>query len=118
MGWRDRPKVELGVPIPDLTNAKGFITIEGHGVGALEIPMFQVRWSNPSKDKADKKQKKQQSSQEEEEEEEGTEETTWIHAYDTVDCPLSLLEYIARDNYDHLRLPKGLNIEVSWCMFV
>jgi hypothetical protein len=108
MGWRDRPKVELGVPLPKLTNAKGFITIEGHGVGPLDIPMFKVRWSNAAlPDSQSKSKKKKQSSQEEET------ETSWIHAYDTVDCPLALLEYVARDNYDDIRMPKGLNVEVS-----
>jgi hypothetical protein len=109
MGWRDRPKVELGVPLPKLTNAKGFITIEGHGVGPLDIPMFKVRWSNGALQDSQSKssKKKKQSSQEEDT------ETSWIHAYDTVDCPLALLEYVARDNYDDIRMPKGLNVEVS-----
>ena len=115
MGWRDRPKVELGVPLPKLTNAKGFITIEGHGVGPLDIPMFKVRWSNAALPDSQSKKKKQSSQDQKASSSAGQqkEETSWIHAYDTVDCPLALLEYVARDNYDDIRMPKGLNVEVS-----
>jgi hypothetical protein len=45
----------------------------------------------------------------------GGEAESWIHAYDTVGCPLALLEYVARDNYERIRLPSGLRIEVCLC---
>jgi len=92
MGWRERPEVQLGVPIPELTTSKGFVTIEGHGVGPLGTPMFRVQWGA----------KKKSGSKDEE---------TWIHAYDTVHCPLALLEYVAKENYEHFRLPRGLSVE-------
>ena len=91
MGWRERPAAELGVPIPDLTSSTGFVTIVGHGVGPLGVPMFKVKWGA------------------------GGEAESWIHAYDTVGCPLALLEYVARDNYERIRLPSGLRIEVCLC---
>mmetsp|Transcript_29888 Transcript_29888/g.72063 ORF Transcript_29888/g.72063 Transcript_29888/m.72063 type:complete len:179 (+) Transcript_29888:549-1085(+) len=91
MGWRERPEVELGIPLPKPTQSKGFITIEGHGVGPLGIPMFRVLWANPKK----------------------RDEESWIHAYNTVHCPMALLEYVAKDNYESIRLPRGLRVEVS-----
>mmetsp|Transcript_35959 Transcript_35959/g.90566 ORF Transcript_35959/g.90566 Transcript_35959/m.90566 type:complete len:116 (-) Transcript_35959:1003-1350(-) len=93
MGWRERPEVELGVPLPKTTSSKGFITIEGHGVGPLGTPMFRARWASKKK---------------------GADEESWIHAFDTVNCPLALLEYVVKDNYEGFRLPRGLNVEVSF----